>query len=84
MYREIENEVNESFWEDWGNRGTEVDQGKHCRLRGRSRADHGAGLRRSRLEGFPRALIVAGGKLTCDNIEDRITEVKGLLDYMVK
>ncbi len=30
------------------------------------------------------ALIVAGGKLTCDNIEDRITEVKGLLDYMVK
>ena len=33
---------------------------------------------------FPRALIVAGGKLTCDNIEDRITEVKGLLDYMVK
>ena len=33
---------------------------------------------------FPRALIVADGKLTCDNIEDRITEVKGLLDYMVK
>ena len=33
---------------------------------------------------FPRALIVAGGKLTCDTIEDRITEVKGLLDYMVK
>jgi len=33
---------------------------------------------------FPQALIVAGGKLTCDNIEDRITEVKGLLDYMVK
>ncbi len=33
---------------------------------------------------FPRALIVAGGKLTSDNIEDRITEVKGLLDYMVK
>ena len=36
------------------------------------------------LEYFRRALIVAGGKLTCDNIEDRITEVKGLLDYMVK
>ena len=33
---------------------------------------------------FPRALIVAGGKITCDNIEDGITEVKGLLDYMVK
>ena len=33
---------------------------------------------------FPRALIVAGGKLACDTIEDRITEVKGLLDYMVK
>jgi para-nitrobenzyl esterase len=37
-----------------------------------------------RWKAFPRALIVAGGKLTCDNIEDRITEVKGLLDYMVK
>ena len=24
---------------------------------------------------FSKALIVAGGKLTCDNIEDRITEV---------
>ena len=33
---------------------------------------------------FPRALIVAGGKLTCDTIEDRITEIEGLLDYMVK
>lgn len=33
---------------------------------------------------FPQALIVAGGKLACDTIEDRITEVKGLLDYMVK
>jgi len=33
---------------------------------------------------FPRALIVAGGKLTCDTIDDRITDVKGLLDYMVK
>lgn len=35
-------------------------------------------------KGFPRALIVAGGKLTCDTIEDRITEIEGLLDYMVK
>ena len=33
---------------------------------------------------FPRALIVADGKLTCDTIEDRITEIEGLLDYMVK
>ena len=33
---------------------------------------------------FPQALIVADGKLACDTIEDRITEVKGLLDYMVK
>ena len=33
---------------------------------------------------FPQALIVAGGKLTCDTIEDRITEIEGLLDYMVK
>ena len=33
---------------------------------------------------FPRALIVAGGKLTCDTIDDRITDVKGLLDYMMK
>ncbi|XME01413.1 carboxylesterase family protein [Lachnospiraceae bacterium C1.1] len=33
---------------------------------------------------FPRALIVADGKLACDTIEDKITEVKGLLDYMVK
>ena len=29
---------------------------------------------------FPQALIVSGGKITCDTIEDRITEVKGLLD----
>ena len=33
---------------------------------------------------FSKALIVADGKLACDTIEDRITEVKGLLDYMVK
>ena len=33
---------------------------------------------------FPQALIVADGKFVCDTIEDKITEVKGLLDYMVK
>ena len=33
---------------------------------------------------FPQALIVEDGKLACDTIEDRITEVKGLLDYMLK
>ena len=33
---------------------------------------------------FPRALIVADRKLTCDTIENRITEIEGLLDYMVK
>ncbi len=33
---------------------------------------------------FSKALIVADGKLTCDTIDDRITDVKGLLDYMVK
>ena len=33
---------------------------------------------------FPRALIVQDGKLQCDMIEDRITEIKGLLDFAVK
>ncbi len=33
---------------------------------------------------FPQALIVADGKITCDTIADRITEVKDLLDYSVK
>lgn len=33
---------------------------------------------------FPKALIVSDGKLRCDTIEDRLSEVKGLLDYMVK
>ena len=33
---------------------------------------------------FSKALIVADGKLACDTIDDRITEVKGLLDYMLK
>ena len=33
---------------------------------------------------FPKALIVADGELSCDAIEDRITEVKGLLNYIVK
>ena len=29
---------------------------------------------------FPQALIVSDGKFQCDTIEDRITEIKGLLD----
>ena len=33
---------------------------------------------------FPQALIVSDGKILCDTIEDRITEVKGLLEYMVQ
>ena len=33
---------------------------------------------------FSMALIVADGKLTCDTIEDRITEVKGLLSYALR
>ncbi len=33
---------------------------------------------------FPQALIAEDGELTCAAIEDRITEVKGLLDYVVK
>lgn len=33
---------------------------------------------------FPQALIAADGELTCASIEDRITEVKGLSEYMVK
>jgi len=33
---------------------------------------------------FPQALIVSDGKIMCDMIEDRITDVKELLDYMVK
>lgn len=33
---------------------------------------------------FPQALIVSDGKIMCDTIEDRITDVKELLDYMVK
>ena len=49
-------------------------------------------LYRNEISGFdgldwkalPQALIVADGKLACDTIEDRITEVKALLDYMVK
>ena len=30
------------------------------------------------------ALIVTDGKVACDTMEDRITELKGLLDHMVK
>ena len=33
---------------------------------------------------FPQALIVSDGKFACGTIEDRITEVKGLLDFVVK
>ena len=33
---------------------------------------------------FPQALIVADGEITCAAIEDRITEVKGLVDYTVR
>ena len=33
---------------------------------------------------FPQALIVSDGKILCDTVEDRLTEVKGLLDYMVQ
>ncbi len=32
---------------------------------------------------FPSALIVSDGKLRCDKIEDRITEVEGLLNFFV-
>jgi para-nitrobenzyl esterase len=32
---------------------------------------------------FPIALIVSDGKLLCDMIEDRITEIKGFLDFVV-
>ena len=32
---------------------------------------------------YPKALIVENGKIHCDQIEDRLTEVKGLLDFMV-
>ena len=33
---------------------------------------------------FPQALIVSDGEILCDTIEDRITEVKALLEYMVQ
>lgn len=33
---------------------------------------------------FPEALIVSEGKILCDTIEDRITEIKGLLDYVLQ
>ncbi|MBR3016458.1 MAG: carboxylesterase/lipase family protein [Clostridia bacterium] len=32
---------------------------------------------------FPKALVISDGKLQCDLIDDRITEVKGLLDFVV-
>ena len=33
-------------------------------------------------EHIPQALIVADGKFACDTIEDRIIELKGLLDFI--
>ena len=33
---------------------------------------------------FPRALVVSDDRLYCETIEDRLTEVKGLLDFMVR
>ena len=33
---------------------------------------------------FPQALIVSDGKILCDTIEDRITKIKGLLDYILQ
>ena len=35
-------------------------------------------------KGDPKALVVSDGKLLCDTIEDRLTEIKGLLDLAVK
>ena len=35
-------------------------------------------------EAFPKALIVSDGKILCDTIENRITEIDGLLDFMVR
>ncbi len=32
---------------------------------------------------FPQALIVSDGKLLCDTIEERITEIDGLLDFVI-
>ncbi|MBQ7487280.1 MAG: carboxylesterase family protein [Clostridia bacterium] len=34
-------------------------------------------------DAFPNALIVSDGKLQCDTIEDRVTEVRGLLEFVV-
>ena len=33
---------------------------------------------------FPQALIISEGKLTSDTIEDRLTDVKALLSYMLR
>ncbi len=33
---------------------------------------------------FPRALIVADGKFACDTIEGRLSEIKGLFDFVTK
>ena len=34
-------------------------------------------------EEFPQAMIVSNGKLSCDTIADRLTEVDGLVEFMV-
>ena len=34
-------------------------------------------------EEFPQAMIVSNGKLSCDTITDRLTEVDGLVEFMV-
>ena len=33
---------------------------------------------------FPKALIISDGKFTCGKLEDRLTEVDGLLDFVVQ
>ena len=35
-------------------------------------------------EAFPKALIVADDKITCGEIDDKLTDIKGFLDFMVK
>jgi len=35
-------------------------------------------------EAFPKALIVAGDRCSCDTIEDRLTEIDGLADYTLR
>ena len=35
-------------------------------------------------EAFPKALIVADNKFTCGVIDDKLTDIKGFLDFIVK